>query len=114
MSKTVLISGASSGIGSLAAHLLADAGHTVHAGMRDVAGRNRAAAQAAAACCVPVAIAGSDDGEMRVWDLGRMRLYGQGLVGPEKGAESIAVLYDNGRTTVVSGQGDGTLSAWNP
>ncbi|TCN41173.1 NADP-dependent 3-hydroxy acid dehydrogenase YdfG [Kribbella orskensis] len=44
MSKTILISGASSGFGALTAHALADAGHTVYAGMRDVAGRNAAAA----------------------------------------------------------------------
>ncbi|GAA1650202.1 SDR family oxidoreductase [Kribbella alba] len=43
MSKIVLISGASSGFGALTAHALADAGHTVYAGMRDVAGRNAAA-----------------------------------------------------------------------
>jgi NAD(P)-dependent dehydrogenase (short-subunit alcohol dehydrogenase family) len=44
MSKIVLISGASSGFGALTAHALADAGHTVYAGMRDVAGRNATAA----------------------------------------------------------------------
>ncbi|MDT7608016.1 MAG: hypothetical protein QOG96_2519 [Pseudonocardiales bacterium] len=49
MSKTILISGASSGFGALTARLLADAGHTVYAGMRDVTGRNAEAAKAAAA-----------------------------------------------------------------
>lgn len=44
MSKTILISGASSGFGALTARALADAGHIVYAGMRDVAGRNAAAA----------------------------------------------------------------------
>ncbi|MET9317135.1 SDR family oxidoreductase [Kribbella sp. NPDC003505] len=44
MSKVVLISGASSGFGALTARALADAGHTVYAGMRDIAGRNAAAA----------------------------------------------------------------------
>ncbi|GAA1589847.1 SDR family oxidoreductase [Kribbella sancticallisti] len=43
MSKTILISGASSGFGALTARALADAGHIVYAGMRDVAGRNAAA-----------------------------------------------------------------------
>jgi NAD(P)-dependent dehydrogenase (short-subunit alcohol dehydrogenase family) len=47
MSKTILISGASSGFGALTARLLADAGHTVYAGMRDVPGRNAEAAKAA-------------------------------------------------------------------
>jgi NAD(P)-dependent dehydrogenase (short-subunit alcohol dehydrogenase family) len=47
MSKTILISGASSGFGALTARLLADAGHTVYAGMRDVTGRNAEAAKAA-------------------------------------------------------------------
>ncbi|MCU1650903.1 MAG: oxidoreductase [Pseudonocardia sp.] len=49
MSKTILISGVSSGFGALTARLLADAGHTVYAGMRDVTGRNAEAAKAAAA-----------------------------------------------------------------
>jgi NAD(P)-dependent dehydrogenase (short-subunit alcohol dehydrogenase family) len=48
MSKIILISGASSGFGALTARLLADAGHTVYAGMRDVTGRNAEAAKAAA------------------------------------------------------------------
>jgi len=48
MSKVILISGASSGFGALTARLLADAGHTVYAGMRDADGRNAEAAKAAA------------------------------------------------------------------
>ncbi|MEV6283222.1 SDR family oxidoreductase [Kribbella sp. NPDC051770] len=48
MPKTILISGASSGFGALTARALADAGHIVYAGMRDVAGRNTAAAAEAA------------------------------------------------------------------
>jgi NAD(P)-dependent dehydrogenase (short-subunit alcohol dehydrogenase family) len=48
MGKIVVISGASSGFGAMAARALADAGHTVYAGMRDIAGRNSGpAAQAA-------------------------------------------------------------------
>ncbi|GAA5185474.1 SDR family oxidoreductase [Rugosimonospora acidiphila] len=47
MSKIIVISGASSGFGALTARALADAGHTVYAGLRDSAGRN--AAQVAAA-----------------------------------------------------------------
>ncbi|TCC52327.1 SDR family oxidoreductase [Kribbella capetownensis] len=44
MSTTVLISGASSGFGALTARALADAGHIVYAGMRDLNGRNTPAA----------------------------------------------------------------------
>lgn len=42
--KTILISGASSGFGALTAHALADAGHTVYAGMRGLNGHNAPAA----------------------------------------------------------------------
>jgi NAD(P)-dependent dehydrogenase (short-subunit alcohol dehydrogenase family) len=40
MSKTIIITGASSGFGAMTARALADAGDTVYAGMRDTAGRN--------------------------------------------------------------------------
>ncbi|MFY1671062.1 SDR family oxidoreductase [Plantactinospora sp. WMMB334] len=44
MTRTVVITGASSGFGAMTARALAEAGHTVYAGMRDIAGRNARAA----------------------------------------------------------------------
>lgn len=49
MNKVIVITGASSGFGALTARALADAGHTVYAGMRAIATRNANAAQEAAA-----------------------------------------------------------------
>jgi NAD(P)-dependent dehydrogenase (short-subunit alcohol dehydrogenase family) len=40
MKQIIVITGASSGFGALTARALADAGHTVYAGMRETAGRN--------------------------------------------------------------------------
>ncbi len=54
---SVLISGASSGFGALTAQALAEAGHTVYAGMRDIAGHN--AQQAELARTRPVTGGGS-------------------------------------------------------
>lgn len=45
MTKTILITGASRGYGALAARALADAGHTVYAGMRDIGGADAAPAE---------------------------------------------------------------------
>ena len=40
MTQIIVITGASSGFGALAARALAKSGHTGYAGMRDTAGRN--------------------------------------------------------------------------
>ena len=47
MQKIVLISGASSGFGAMTAREVADAGHIVYAGIRDIGGRNAGAASEA-------------------------------------------------------------------
>jgi NAD(P)-dependent dehydrogenase (short-subunit alcohol dehydrogenase family) len=45
MPKTCVVTGASSGFGAMTVRALADAGHVVYAGMRDVGGHNATAAQ---------------------------------------------------------------------
>ena len=45
MAGIIVVTGASSGFGAMSARALADAGHTVYAGMRDIAGHNATAAK---------------------------------------------------------------------
>lgn len=63
MPKTILITGASSGFGAMTARALADGGHSVFASMRDLAGRNRRAADDARA------YAGEHDVDLRPVEL---------------------------------------------
>ena len=48
MSKTIVVTGASTGFGAMTVRALADAGHTVYAGIRDTTGRNAPAVADAA------------------------------------------------------------------
>ena len=70
--KTVLITGASRGIGLLTARALAGAGHRVYAGMRDLGGRNAATARELAtwaadhqAMLIPIDLDVTDDGAVQ-------------------------------------------------
>ena len=62
--RTVVITGASSGFGAMTARALADAGHTVYAGMRATTGRNTAAAADATRYA-------DDHAEIRYWEEAR-------------------------------------------
>src|ERR1700680_1465439 len=46
MKQVIVVTGASSGIGALAARALANAGHSVYASMREITGRNAAQVKA--------------------------------------------------------------------
>lgn len=56
MRQVVLVTGAGTGFGRLASEILAEAGHTVYATMRDVGGRNSGHAKEIAEAAVRKAI----------------------------------------------------------
>lgn len=105
----VLITGASSGFGAMTARALADAGHTVYAGMRNVADRNRDAAAEAGGyahvveldvsdqASVDAAVARAGDLDVVVHNAGHM------VLGPTEAftPEQLAEVYD---TNVLSTQ----------
>ncbi|GAA2374086.1 hypothetical protein Cme02nite_03080 [Catellatospora methionotrophica] len=61
-----------------------------------------------------MAVCGSDDSRIRVWDLSSGQPYGTGLTGPQTAAEAIAIGDLDGRTIVVSGHWDGSIWTWRP
>lgn len=120
MSKVAIISGASSGFGAMTARELADAGHVVYAGMRDIGGRNTRAAAAAREYASsnsvdlrPVEMDVSDQGSVDaavaavISDEGRIDVVvhnaGHMVLGPTEAftVEQIAEIYD---TNVLSTQ----------
>lgn len=116
MPKTIVITGASSGFGAMSARALADAGHTVYAGMRDTAGRNAGAAKefdAYAATAHSVEMDVSDQGSVDaaiariVAEAGRLDVVihnaGHMTLGPIEAftVEQLASVYD---TNVLSTQ----------
>src|ERR1700678_2824209 len=88
MKQVIVITGASSGFGALAARALAHAGHTVYASMRETTGRNKPAVAAVAR------YAAEHNVDLRTVELD---------VGSEASAEAgiAKIIADNGRLDVV-------------
>jgi NAD(P)-dependent dehydrogenase (short-subunit alcohol dehydrogenase family) len=118
--KIILVTGASSGFGALMVRALADAKHTVYAGMRDVEGRNKEAADTARAYAFelgvtvrPIEMDVSDQGAVDkavstvLNEQGRIDVIihnaGHMVLGPAEAftPEQVAAVYD---TNVVSTQ----------
>jgi WD40 repeat protein len=60
-----------------------------------------------------VAVSGSHDGTVRVWDLATGRPRGEPLTGHTGGVRAVAVGSVEGRAVAVSGSHDGTVRVWD-
>ncbi|MFB8756892.1 SDR family oxidoreductase [Streptomyces sp. NPDC059852] len=116
MPSTILVTGASSGFGALTARALADAGHTVHAGIRQTTGRNAPAVADARAYAerhgvdlrpLELDVSSQESVDAAVAEAGRIDVVvhnaGHMVLGPAESftPEQIAEIYD---TNVVSTQ----------
>jgi len=88
MKKVIVVTGASSGFGALAARALAKAGHVVYASMRDTSGRNKGQVQEAAK------FAADNKADLRTVEL-------DVLSDTSANAAITKVIEDNGRLDVV-------------
>ncbi|MEV4185014.1 serine/threonine-protein kinase [Streptosporangium canum] len=61
----------------------------------------------------PVAVSGSDDDTVRVWDLTTRKQLGEPLTGHTEGVTSVAVGQLNGKPVAVSGSWDRTVRVWD-
>ncbi|PZS40652.1 MAG: hypothetical protein DLM62_01795, partial [Pseudonocardiales bacterium] len=61
----------------------------------------------------PVAVTGSDDHTVRVWDLGTGRPIGEPLTGHTNPVAAVATTVLDGRPVAVTGSWDATVRVWD-
>ncbi|WP_457513550.1 hypothetical protein [Streptomyces sp. TE33382] len=61
----------------------------------------------------PVAVTGSGDGTVRVWDLTTRQPIGEPLTGHTGWVRGVATGVVEGRPVAVTGSGDGTVRVWD-
>ncbi|MFE6684247.1 hypothetical protein [Streptomyces sp. NPDC057729] len=61
----------------------------------------------------PIAVTGSDDETVRVWDLATREQVGEPLIGHTDWVLAVATGVVDGRTVAVTGSRDGTVRVWD-